>query len=113
MRAGALKLRVTTTSRSDFRSTVVRFFPKAGSLSTFVSIDVFLLFQFFDDLVQCVEACDPELAVRLDPCRLFRQSAWAELAGPHAADLFRGNEPGLLQDVDVLLHAREGHAKLR
>src|SRR5215468_3058053 len=56
MRAGALKVRVTTSSRSDFRSTVVRFFPEVGSLSPFASIDLFLLFQFLDNLVQPVEA---------------------------------------------------------
>src|SRR5262249_36900710 len=55
--------------------------------------------------------CVPELAVALDPCRLFLQSARAELAGPHAPDLLRGDEPGLLQDDDVLLHAREGHVE--
>src|SRR6185436_3979967 len=33
MRAGPWIVRVTTTSRSDFRSTVVRFFVAAGSLS--------------------------------------------------------------------------------
>src|SRR5215468_2588023 len=47
----------------------------------------------------------------LDPGRLFLQSARAELAGPHAPDLLRGDEPGLLQDADVLLHAREGHVE--
>src|SRR5262249_2245196 len=35
-----------------------------------------------------------------------------ELAGPHAPDLLRGDEPGPLQDADVLLHAREGHVEL-
>src|SRR6187402_1589042 len=48
----------------------------------------------------------------LEPRRLFLQSARAELAGPHAPDLLRGDEPGLLQDADVLLHAREGHVEL-
>src|SRR5262245_52550292 len=112
MRAGALKVRVTTSSRSDFRSTVVRFFPEEGSLSLLASIDLFLLFQFLDNLVQLVEARGPELAVALDPCRLFLQSAQAELAGPHAPDLFRGDEPRPLQDADMLLHAREGHVEL-
>src|SRR5215218_8614841 len=65
MRAGALKVRVTTSSRSDFRSTVVRFVPEVGSLSPFASIDLFLLFQFLDNLVQLVEARGPELAVLL------------------------------------------------
>src|SRR5271170_2314173 len=112
MRAGPLKVRVTTSSRSDFRSTVVRFFMGVGSLSFPASIDFLLPFQFLDNLVQLVEACAPELAVPLDPFRLFLQSAQAELTGPHAPDLLRGDEPGLLQDADMLLHARQGHVEL-
>src|ERR687897_45093 len=112
MRAGPLKVRVTTSSRSDFRSTVVRFFMGVGSLSLFASIDLLLPFQFLDNLVQRVEACVPELAVPLDPCRFFVQSAQAELARPHAPDLLRGDEPRLLQNTDVLLHARERHVEL-
>src|SRR5574342_247664 len=112
MRAGPLKVRVTTSSRSDLRSTVVRFFMGVGSLSLLASIDLLLPFQFLDNLVQLVEPCVPELAVPLDPCRLFIQSAQAEPAGPHASDLLRHDEPGLLQDADVLLHAREGHVEL-
>src|ERR1700722_13476072 len=111
-RAEPLKVRVTTSSRSDFRSTVVRFFMRVGSFSLFASIDLLLAFQFFDNLVQRVEACVPELAVPLDPCRLFRQSMQAELAGPHAPDFLRGDQPRLLQDADMLLHAREGHVEL-
>src|SRR5580692_7061916 len=111
-RAGPLKVRVTTSSRSDFRSTVVRFFMGVGSPSLLASIDLVLPFQFLDNHVQLVEACVPELAVPLDPCRLFLQSAQAELAGSHAPDLLRGDEPRLLQHADMLLHAREGHAEL-
>src|ERR1044071_7615313 len=55
IRAGPLKVRVTTSSRSDFRSTVVRFFIGVGSLSL-VSIDFLLPFQFLDNLVQLGEA---------------------------------------------------------
>src|SRR5262245_60334916 len=112
MRAGALNVRVTTSSRSDFRSTVVRFFIGVASLSPPASIDLLLPCQFLDNLVQLVEARVPELAIPLDPGRLFLQSARADLAGPHAPDLLRGDEPGLLQDADVLLHAREGHVEL-
>src|SRR6185295_17066976 len=112
MRAGALNVRVTTTSRSDFRSTVVRFFMGVGSLSLLASIGFLLPFEFFDNFVQLVEACVPELAVPLDPCRLFFQSVQAELAGPHAPDLLRGDKPRLLQDGDMFLHAREGHVEL-
>src|SRR5678816_2026495 len=112
MRAGPLKVRVTTSSRSDFRSTVVRFFMGVGSLSVLASIDLLLPFQFLNNLVQLVEACVPDLAVPLDPCRLFLQSAPTELAGPHAPDLLRGDEPRLLQDANVLLHARQGHVEL-
>ena len=75
MRAGPLKVRVTTSSRSDVRSTVVRFFMGVASLSLVASIDLLLPLQFLDDLVQLVEACVPELAVPLDPCRLFVESA--------------------------------------
>src|SRR5918994_5624443 len=112
MRAGPLKVRVTTNSRSDFRSTVVRFFMGVGSLSLLASINLLLPFQFLDDVVQLVEACLPELAVPLDPGRLVMQSAPTEPAGSHAPDLLRHDEPGLLQDADVLLHAREGHLEL-
>src|SRR5271163_2992648 len=112
MRAGPLKVRVTTISRSDFRSTVVRFVIGVGSLSLLASIELLLPFQILNDLVQLVEACVPELAVILEPCRLFLQSAQAELAGPHTPDLLRGDEPRLLQDADMLLHAREGHVEL-
>src|SRR5215813_11463820 len=111
-RAGPLKFRVTTSSRSDVRSTVVRFFIGVASLFLLASIDLLLPFQFLDNLVQLVEACVPKLAISLDPGRLFLQSARAELAGAHAPDLLRGDEPGLLQDPDVLLHAREGHLEL-
>src|SRR6185437_8604423 len=62
-------------------------------------------------VVQLVEAGAPELAILLDPCCLFLQSADAEPAGPHAADLLRGDEARLLQDAYMFLHAREGHVK--
>src|SRR6185437_6308216 len=112
MCAGALKVRVTTSSRSELRSAVVRFFPEAESLSFLAAIDLFLLFQFLDNLVQRVEARGPELAVPLDPGHLLLQAAQAEPAGPHASDLLRGHQPCPLQDADVLLHAREGHVEL-
>src|ERR671935_1489470 len=56
MRAGPLKVRVTTSSRSDFRSVVVGFFMGVGSLSPPATIDLLLPFQFLDNLVQLVEA---------------------------------------------------------
>src|SRR5205085_3229111 len=77
MRAGALKVRVTTNSRSDFRSVVVRFFMGVGSASLLASIVLLLLFQFLDNPVQRVEACVPELAVALHPRRLILQPARA------------------------------------
>src|SRR6185312_14015453 len=112
MRAGASKVRVTTSSRSDLRSTVVRFFMGFGSLSFLASIGFLPLLQLLDNPVQLVEARGPELAVLLEPCRRFLQSMRADLAGPHATDLLRDDEPRLLQDADVLLHARKGHVEL-
>src|SRR5687767_8775942 len=111
-RAGPLKVRVTTRSRSDFRSTVVRFFMGATSLSLLASIGLGLTFRFLATFVHFVEASVPDLTVTLEPCTFSRQSTRAELAGPHAADLLRGDEPRLLQDADMLLHAREGHEEL-
>src|SRR5204863_8810025 len=111
MRAGPLMVRVTTTSRSDFRSTVVRFFTGPGLLSILAFIALLLSCVFLDNLVQLVEAFVPPLAVPLEPHRLFLQSARAQLARPHAPDLLRGDEPRLLQNADVLLHARERHVE--
>src|SRR5439155_4182838 len=112
MRAGPLMVRVTTTSRSDFRSTVVRFFTGPGSLSILAFMALLLSCQFLDNLVQLVEAFVPALAVPLEPRRLFLQSARAQLARPHAPDLLLGDDPRLLQNADVLLHARERHLEL-
>src|ERR1044072_2610267 len=112
IRAGPLMVRVTTTSRSDVRSTVVRFFTGSGLLSILALIALLHSCQFLDNLVQLVEAFVPALAVPLEPHRLFLQSARAQLAHPHAPDLLRGDEPRLLQNADVLLHARERHPEL-
>src|SRR4029450_6654552 len=57
MRAGPLKVRVTTSSRSDFRSTVVLFFVGAGSLPVLASIYLLLPFQFLDHLVPLLPPC--------------------------------------------------------
>src|SRR6202034_3839815 len=73
-RAGALTARVTTNSRSDLRSTSVRFFLGVASLSLFTSIFFLLPFRVLDNDVQLVEARGPELAIPLDPCRLLFQS---------------------------------------
>src|SRR5919109_981555 len=56
MRAGPLMVRVTTSSRSDFRSTVARFLAGVDSLSFLASIGLLLQFEFLDNLVQLVEA---------------------------------------------------------
>src|SRR6266508_3097207 len=56
MRAGPLKVRVTTSSRSDFRSAVVRFFMGVGSISLLASIDHLFPSRFLDNRFQLVEA---------------------------------------------------------
>src|SRR6218665_142434 len=96
MRGEALNVRFTTSSRPDVRTTLV-LSPAAVQVSLFASIALFLLFEFFDNLVQFVEARVPELAVSLDPSHLFLQSAHAESAGAHAPDFLRRDEPGLFQ----------------
>ncbi len=112
MRAGPLKVRVTTSSRSDFRSTVVRFF-MGWAHSLFLRPSTFSFrFSSSTTLSNSSKRASQSWRYSLDPCRLFLQPARAELAGPHAPDLLRGDEPRLLQDADVLLHAREGHVEL-
>src|SRR5215216_132284 len=108
-RAGPLKVRLTTNSRSAVRSTVVRFFTEVGSLAVAAFIDLLLALQHVDHLVQLVETCVPQLALLFDPCRLGIQPARPELARPHAPDLLGCDELSPLQDADMLLHAREGH----
>src|SRR5262245_14437674 len=56
MRAGPLMVRLTTSSRSDFRSTVVGFLMGEGSLSLLASIELLLPFQFLYDVLQFIEA---------------------------------------------------------
>src|SRR6478609_3682211 len=75
MRAGPLKFRVTTSSRSDLRSVVVGFFMSVGSLSLLAPIGLLLPFPFLHNLARLVEACGQELTVPLDPRCLFFQSA--------------------------------------
>src|SRR6185436_13578880 len=111
-RAGPLRVRVTTSSRSDVRSTVVGFFMRVRSLSLVASIGLFLPSQFLDNLVQLAEACFPELAVPLEPRHFLFQSRQAERAGPHAPDLLGVDEPRLLQDGDMFLHAGQRHVEL-
>src|SRR5262245_12577303 len=109
-RAGALMVRVTTISLSEARSTVVRF-AGAGSGFLLASMDLLLAFQFLDYLLKRVEARLPELAVALQPGSLLLEAPRPEPAGPHAPDLLSGDEPGLLQHADVLLHAGQRHVE--
>src|SRR6185312_4856630 len=111
-RAGASKVRVTTTSRSDRRSVTVSLAIPLTSLARF-SIGLLLPFQFFDDGVQIIKARGPEAAVPFEPCGLFLESAPAKTAGADAPDLFGGHEARPFEDADVLLHARQGHIEAR
>src|SRR5574339_516958 len=73
MWAGPLIVRVTTSSRADFRSDVVRFFMAVGSPADLVSIALLLALQFVDHVLECIEARVPEPAVALDPGRFVLQ----------------------------------------
>ena len=107
--------RVTTISSAARTSAPGRrlIFPGGGiTFHFFASIDLFLMFQFLDHLVQRVRACGPkpDVSVRLDPLgRLLPAPVGAGRACRSSRGRpFRGNQPGLLQDADVLLHARCG-----
>src|ERR1700754_1080770 len=74
MGTGVSNVRVTRSSRSDLRSTTVRFL--ATELFSFTGgICLLLAFQVLNKLVQRIEASAPELAVLLDPIGLFSQPA--------------------------------------
>src|SRR6185312_2088208 len=105
MCTGPSKIRVTTSSRSLLRSSLVSF-------SFLAANDLLLDFQFLDHIVQLIEASCPHLPIALDPGGFFLQPALAEPAGAHPADLLRNHQPRPLQDAHMLLHAREGHVEL-
>src|SRR5919198_3062636 len=109
-RAGASKVRVTTTSRSDVRSTVVRFMQ--ASLSLLADIGFVTGLELLDHAVQRFEAGVPDLAVSRDPLHLLFKPAGADLAVAYTADFFGRDEPGLFEHADVFLHAGEGHVEL-
>src|SRR5262245_58690621 len=77
MRAGLLKVRVTTSSRSDLRSTEVRFLmgPDSPSRFAFIELPFPFPFQFLDNPLQHVHACLQELAIPLDPSHHFHHHA--------------------------------------
>ena len=51
------------------------------------------------------------LAIPLDPFGLLLEATEAEPAGADAPDFLGRNEPSPLEDADMLLHARQGHAE--
>jgi len=81
---------VTTSSRSDCRAVLHLTFSLCFSSSTTWSSS----------------------SKRASHAAASLQPARAKLAGPHAPGLLGGDEPGLLQDTDVLLHAGQGHVEL-
>src|SRR5690348_526369 len=66
IRAGALKVRVTTSSRSDFRSTVVAPLT-VPSLAPGCGIGLLLSFQFLDEVVELLEPLVPYAAIAIEP----------------------------------------------
>src|SRR3954453_19961409 len=103
-------VRVTTSSRSDVRSIVVRFIVVV-SAALRVSIVPLLPSSLRDDLLQRVEPGVPQPALLLDPRGLVVESPWAEPARPHPSDLLGRDELRVLQYPDVLPHARQGHVE--
>src|SRR3954447_21379040 len=104
-------VRVTTSSRSDVRSTVVRSTVVVASAALRVSIALLLPSSLRDDLLQLVEPGVPQPALLVDPRGLVLESTRAQPAGANAPDLLGRHEPSLLEDPDVLAHARERHAE--
>ncbi len=70
---------------------------------------MFLRFHFADEFVQAFESRLEEFASRFDPFRFRFQAALPERAGSYPSDLVRDDEPGPLEDLDVLGHAGQRH----
>src|SRR4051812_37453432 len=96
-------------SRSPVRSIVVRSIVVVPSAALRVSINLLLPSSLRDDLLQLVEPRVPQAALLLDPRGLVLEPARPEPARPDAPDLLGRDQPGTLQDSDVLAHAGEGH----
>ena len=112
MRAGPLKVRVTTSSRSDLRSTVVLFFP--GRITLFFCVH--RSFPSVSILRQDLSSASKREAQSARYVSIHAVSS-ASRRGPSLQvrtrpTFSRGDEPGLFQDADMLLHAREGHVEL-
>src|SRR4029453_1969685 len=60
--------------------------------------------------VEAVEPAVPEALIEAAPGRGVVQWLGTEPAPPAAAHLFGGHQAGVLEDLDVLAHAGQGHA---
>src|SRR4029078_3139340 len=109
MCGGASNRRVTANSRSELRSTLVGLAPAA--LLTCWSIR-FLLFHFLDDRVERGEAPFEKLALRVDPFGFRPESPLPEPASSNPSHLFGCDQPGALQPLHLLPHARSRHVEL-
>src|ERR1700693_6521523 len=88
MRAGPLNMRVTTSSRSDVRSTVVSFLAAPSPLAC--TIRLLLLLASLDELVQLLEPLFPDAPVAIEPFvkllhRLRAEPVWAAVRGARRA----------------------------
>src|SRR4051812_29801694 len=81
-RAGASNVRLTTTSRSEVRSTLTGR-AAAGWLLPVLSIGALLVLEVCDHVVQRAEARVPQLLVALDPCRHVLEAVHADPATAH------------------------------
>src|SRR3954452_8357540 len=100
-RAGASNVRLTTTSRSEVRSTLTGR-AASGSLFPVLSTGALLVPQSCDDIVQRAEARVPQLLVPLHPCRHVLEAVHPDPAAAHAPDLLGRHEAGGLEDLEVL-----------
>src|SRR5580765_6175726 len=108
---GPLKVRVTTSSRSEVRSVVVSSFMSARLFARIASIGFLLLLEFFDDGVERVEPFGPALAMAFDPGCLVGQGSGTQPAGADTTDLPGGDEARLLEHAHMLFHAGERHSE--
>src|SRR5688500_1918792 len=96
MRAGPLKVRVTTISRSPSSFIVVSFF-MTRSLSFLASIALLLFGELLDEPIELVEARIPEASIFLEPVVHLAERLRAQLVEPLLSARLHLDEARLLE----------------
>src|ERR1700722_15110841 len=106
IRAGALNVRVTTSSRSDRRSTVVVFVATAGSLPFPTAMGLLLVLELFHELIQFLETFLPDAPVASEPAVHLPKRLRTQLVEALLGARLHVDQPRLFQHAQMLRDLR-------